>query len=1097
MNRLIRSLLLLLLLTLIVAGLLRLRFDADVLNLLPGEVPAVQGLKVYQEHFLNARELILTIQASDPEEAENTARILAERLRPVTNLIAELTWQPPWLEHPGLASELIAYLWLNQPPELFAQLTNRFAPAQLARTLTAIREQLATSMSPGDIARLSYDPLGLTQLPEGASSVAPSFGEGQELFSSADGTFRIVFVQAAGSFKGYRESLHWFESVKQLVRETRIAHRISPEVQIGYTGGPAFVSEISSGMEKDLRKSVSGALAVIVILFWIFHRRLKPLLWLLALLAFVLVGTLAVGGLVIGTVNVVSVGFAAILMGLSADYGLVLYQEWLHSPTMETRELRRKLARGIIWSAVTTAGAFLILNLGDLPGLAQLGTLVAIGVALAAIVMLTLFLPPLRRGLPASVAPSSKPNPAKLFKYSKEIGWAATALVAIAATTILFRAQPALDHTTNSLRPRSSPAYGAMEQIKTNLAGSGEPDWLIISGRTEQEVARKTSEVEAILTTALSNKQIENYTLPASLLPNPGFHKANQATAKWLSGQQDFLKETAQAHGFTGNSIAFTEDILARWQMAAATDGVLQPTNQMSRWVFDKVIARDATNLYALGLVYPANNATTGGWRNELSRDGVWLAGWERLGSDLLDIVERDLWRVLLPMLALLIVALSLAFRRGTEVILSLVTLLFSGVCLWAFMGIMGWSWNLLNLLALPLMLGAGVDYSIHMQLALRRHGGNVSETRRIIGRALMLCAGTTAAGFGSNAWSSNAGLASLGLVAAAGVAAAFLTSYFLLPVWWQTFARQDSTAPSGSEASSELSAPSSLYRAEFWRLGLWIVRICPRAGCLAAGRFFAGLYWHFAKQRREVLIHNLLPALNNDRTAAAATSKDLLRQFAIKIVDLWRYEAGIPVEQLLGEASGWDHFAQAKASGRGVLLLTPHLGNWEFGGPWMTRRGVTLLVISLAEPGKNFTELRQASRARWNIETIVIGNDPFAFLEIIKRLEAGATVALLMDRPPAPTAVEVELFGRPFLASIAAAELARASGCVLMPVYIPFTNNAYAAHILPPVSYERPGLRNRGNRLKLTQEIMRAFEPAIRKHIDQWYHFIPIWPQK
>jgi lauroyl/myristoyl acyltransferase len=88
-----------------------------------------------------------------------------------------------------------------------------------------------------------------------------------------------------------------------------------------------------------------------------------------------------------------------------------------------------------------------------------------------------------------------------------------------------------------------------------------------------------------------------------------------------------------------------------------------------------------------------------------------------------------------------------------------------------------------------------------------------------------------------------------------------------------------------------------------------------------------------------------------------------------------------------------------------------------------------------------------------------------------------------------------VELLGRKFAASIAAAELARASGCVLLPVYLPRTEKGYAAHILPEIPYDRPALRSRESRHKLTQEILRAFEPAIRQHLDQWYHFIPIWP--
>jgi lauroyl/myristoyl acyltransferase len=112
----------------------------------------------------------------------------------------------------------------------------------------------------------------------------------------------------------------------------------------------------------------------------------------------------------------------------------------------------------------------------------------------------------------------------------------------------------------------------------------------------------------------------------------------------------------------------------------------------------------------------------------------------------------------------------------------------------------------------------------------------------------------------------------------------------------------------------------------------------------------------------------------------------------------------------------------------------------------------------------------------------------------VIKRLENGATVALLVDRPPRATSIDVQLFGKPFAASIAAAELARASGCVLLPVYLPRTNGAYAAHVLPAISYDRAALRGRDARRELTQKIISAFEPVIRQHLDQWYHFVPVW---
>src|SRR6185436_6129667 len=112
-----------------------------------------------------------------------------------------------------------------------------------------------------------------------------------------------------------------------------------------------------------------------------------------------------------------------------------------------------------------------------------------------------------------------------------------------------------------------------------------------------------------------------------------------------------------------------------------------------------------------------------------------------------------------------------LAFRRWEEIVLSLGILLLSGLCLLAVMRLLGWSWNLLNLMALPLILGTGVDYSIFMQLALRRHHGDLRVAHSSVGRALLLCGGTAVAGFGSLGLSGNAGMASLGRACAAGIA--------------------------------------------------------------------------------------------------------------------------------------------------------------------------------------------------------------------------------------------------------------------------------------------------------------------------------------
>jgi predicted RND superfamily exporter protein len=809
----------LLLLVPVAFGLMRLRFDVEVLDLLPPELKVVQGLKLYQEHFANARELIITVKAADADHAEEAARSIAETLRAETTLVESVVWQPPWMEHPEQAAELIACLWLNQPREVVQALTNRVSPTNLAHLLMETKEELASSMSPQDIGRLSYDPLGLTRLPESTAGSAPAFGQGQEMFASADGSFRIMFVKAGHDLNSYKECATWLKHVKSRIPGSW--------VQIGYTGRPAFVAEVAGGMEKDITASVGGTAVIIALLFWLAHRRWKPMAWLLTLLALILGSSLGLGGLFFGRINVVSMGFAAILLGLAVDYAVVHYQEALAHPDLTIPQIRRAIAPSIFWAAVTTITAFLVLNFGGLPGLGQLGSLVGLGVALSACVMIFAFLPPLfpdrwtesdrARSVPSvSESPKSAEDKGTLkpgahegvprswiaaafcrFRQSKTAAFLATAFLITICAVILYSGLPRMDPTANALRPRNSQAYAALDEIKNQLNQKREPLWVLVAGNRELEVANRLERLEPVLARAVSNNIIDSFTLPTPLWPRRERQTENRLILQPLIQERSAFHEAASANGFAESSLALADRILDTWQAASTSPGTFWPTNPMSRWIFEKVVARTPTNFYALGFINPATNqpAETGAkltlLENEMLQEDTWLSGWELLGRGIFSSVKQNMWKLVVPMISLVLLSLVLAFRAWQEVTLSILVLGLSGICLLTAMRLAGWSWNLLNLMALPLILGTGVDYSIFMQLALRRYRGDLQMAHQSVGRALLLCGGTAIAGFGSLAWSSNAGMASLGQVCAVGIAGNMLISVLLLPVWWQAASRR------------------------------------------------------------------------------------------------------------------------------------------------------------------------------------------------------------------------------------------------------------------------------------------------------------------
>ena len=167
------------------------------------------------------------------------------------------------------------------------------------------------------------------------------------------------------------------------------------------------------------------------------------------------------------------------------------------------------------------------------------------------------------------------------------------------------------------------------------------------------------------------------------------------------------------------------------------------------------------------------------------------VSGWSLLGREVLEQVKRETPLITSLVGLTVLCALWLTFRRAGPVLLSLAVLGFSGLVLVALMGFLGWRWNLISLTALPLLLGMGIDYSIHVQTALERFKGDVTRTFQSVGRALLLAGSTTIIGFGFLGMSSNAGMASLGRVCALGLAILLLTSVFLLPGWSLRSARR------------------------------------------------------------------------------------------------------------------------------------------------------------------------------------------------------------------------------------------------------------------------------------------------------------------
>jgi len=226
--------------------------------------------------------------------------------------------------------------------------------------------------------------------------------------------------------------------------------------------------------------------------------------------------------------------------------------------------------------------------------------------------------------------------------------------------------------------------------------------------------------------------------LPTGLWPQPDAQLGNRETARSLAQRLPGVEEQAVKEGFTPEALVLTKAIFKVWSRYAELRTVAWPLQPESRWLFSQFTSNDNEQVLALGQIeveQQVTGADVARLADELvAADGGTMVGWSLLTESLVKTMERDVTRVVLPMAVALVVLLGLAYRDVRGIVLSFATLGFMMICLFAAMSVFGWSWNLMNITALPLLLGAGVDYSIHIQLALKRYGGDIRKVKRSVG---------------------------------------------------------------------------------------------------------------------------------------------------------------------------------------------------------------------------------------------------------------------------------------------------------------------------------------------------------------------------
>ena len=218
-----------------------------------------------------------------------------------------------------------------------------------------------------------------------------------------------------------------------------------------------------------------------------------------------------------------------------------------------------------------------------------------------------------------------------------------------------------------------------------------------------------------------------------------------------------------------------------------------------------------------------------------------------------------------------------------------------------------------------------------------------------------------------------------------------------------------------------------------------------------------------------------------------------MYRHFAFYWADLFRF-AQLPVERMLevhDGVGGDEHLEAAIADGKGAVLLTAHLGNWELGGVLLCQQQLPVSSVYVKDAFADVERFRSFLRNLGEVEEIAIApGAAWSSLPVLRALRAGRLVAMQGDRDFDGRGIPATFFGElvrfprgPFLVALL-------TGAPIVPAFVSYTRRyRFEASFGEPIYVPSTGDRERD----LTAAVARwaaVLEAEIRRVPTQWYTF-------
>ncbi|MEM6972549.1 MAG: MMPL family transporter [Pseudomonadota bacterium] len=802
-----------------------LRVDTDSSRMLNPDLPFQSRAQEINSAFPGIKNTILVVVRGTHRDAVTAATVslvtaLAAEEAAVARVFAPSV--DPFFVTNGLLYDDLA--GLRERLSRLGQSANLLARLRAAPDTAGFLDALDRAMT---LAEEGGDPADLAPLMMGAAEVFETATTGAPLPFDWSAAFDDKGVEGLATATLSVEPVLDFTRVNAakpaLQAVTRAVEALPPSlaalVEIGVTGDPALRGEELASVTASLPISFGLSILLVALVLWLALGGWGRVGLALGAVVMTLILTTGVAALTVGALNLVSVAFVVLMVGLGIDFA-IHFLAHLDEEAAAGRTgapaiagSMRAIGGALVLSAMTTALAFLAFTTGDFVGMAQLGIIGAAGVIIALVVALTLV--PAAVALRSSLARGRGPLslPSGVLPGRGPI-FAAAALLALGAGVLApsarFDADPmglrdpqsasvvtygwlAADPARAPLRLSViAPDAEAAAMTAEEAAGiDGVENALWIGYLVPDGQDAKLDEIDLAWPSLdfavngdaidLARGAVDLDALPSRLaaFPAPGAARLAEAIAAWRSLRENG-EPTARDPVTDEALFRFFPQLMERLAMQLDVGPVSRadlPAALAERFVAGdgrhrvEIIAKtdltDPENRQIFVDAVAARLPSAGGAPAQIEGAARAIGG-AMLQATLLSLLATG--------------ALAVLVLRSSRMVLAiLVPLALAGLVTIAFSALLGLPFNYANVIVLPLMIGIGVDTGIHIAMrAGKQQSGGVFATSTP--RAALASALTTIAAFGTLALSDHAGTASMGFMLVIALTTSLVLIFALTP---------------------------------------------------------------------------------------------------------------------------------------------------------------------------------------------------------------------------------------------------------------------------------------------------------------------------